>query len=158
MKNSTLEVAVVFKPTTGEIFSAIRGEGAFYNGERIQPLGAINFSESLIGSGFPYRSQDYRQAFFSTCNSVLDETLGIRRYGSAALDLAYTAIGSFQGFWESDLEPYDVAAGLLILKEAGGMYQSVGNKSYDMFSDRILISGWKGTIEPLSKIVNTHYS
>ena len=90
--------------------------------------------DALIGTGFPYRSQDLQDNFFACAREVLNNSRGIRRMGSAALDLSYVAAGYLQGFWETDLQPYDVAAALLFMKESGCLVTDERGKDYDMFS------------------------
>lgn len=155
--NGLPEVGVIHKPSTGEFFTAIRGQGARHN-ERVLPLNApLPLSRALIGTGFPYRSPDSNDAFFTCAKDVLRHSRGIRRFGSAALDLSYVAAGYLQGFWEVDLRPYDVAAALLMLSETGCACENGRGKSYNMFQDRIFVTGLPGVLEDLSKIVQQHY-
>lgn len=112
--------AVVFDPVHDELFSALLGQGAFLNGEPLRVSQTTELSKALLATGFPYdlgdrwhRSMDYFKLFYY-------QTHGVRRDGAAALDLCYVAAGRFDGFWEYDLKPWDVAAGLLLVTEAGG--------------------------------------
>lgn len=116
-----LLAGVVFDPVHDELFWAQAGEGAFLNGRSIHVADDASLSTSIIATGFPWRSKafipDYLQAF----GLILEKTAGARRLGSAALDLAYTACGRFDGFWEMKLKPWDISAGILLVREAGGV-------------------------------------
>lgn len=134
---NNLIVAVVFDPQRDELFTASRGDGAALNGKRIRVTQQSNLAGSLIGTGFPFKSQQqqYLDAYLKMFKSVCINTSGIRRTGSAAIDLAYLAMGRLDGFWEVDLKPWDIAAGLLIVKEAGGVVTDLE------FNDQYLESG-----------------
>ena len=112
----------------------------------------------MYATGFPYRSEDLNDAFFDCANQVLRLGRGIRRSGSAALDLAYLGVGWFGGFWESDLMPYDVAASLCIMREGGVIVTNHSGKSYDMFSDRICVAAQPDVHAELLTIVSSTYS
>ncbi|MCW8885190.1 MAG: inositol monophosphatase [Motiliproteus sp.] len=151
-------LGVVYRPQNRECFRALRGEGLYHNGEqqkRANPR--LNLSQALIGTGFPYRSPDVASAFFPCAESVLFKSRGIRRMGSAALDLSYVANGFLQGFWETDLQPYDVAAALLFLQESGCPVSNERGLPYNMHQDRLLICGWPMVHEHLQELVREHY-
>jgi len=118
-RNETV-VAVVYDPVHDEMYTAVHGGGAFLNGVPLKVSQTDDLSKTLLATGFPYelgdrwhRSMDYFKLFYY-------QTHGVRRDGAAALDLCYVAAGRFDGFWEYDLKPWDVAAGLLLVTEAGG--------------------------------------
>ena len=113
--------AVVYDPTRNELFTATRGRGAFLNERRIRVSRRTKLSECLIGTGFPFRSFDHLDEYVRMFRSVTEHTAGIRRPGAAALDLAYVAAGRLDGFWEIGLSPWDMAAGSLLILEAGGL-------------------------------------
>lgn len=113
-------VGVVLDVKTGDVFSAQRGAGAFCNGERMAVSRRGSLAESLIATGFPYRSFDYERQYLDSLHRCMVATRGVRRLGSASIDLAYVACGIFDGFFEIDLRPWDVAAGLLLVEEAYG--------------------------------------
>ncbi|MEK7323042.1 MAG: inositol-1-monophosphatase [Pseudomonadota bacterium] len=115
------EVAVVYDPVRPELFTAIRGGGAQLEGRRIRISKARGLEGSLLGTGFPFKDQTHVDAYLGMFKAVLPQAAGIRRAGSAALDLAYVAAGRLDGFWEIGLQPWDMAAGILLIKEAGGM-------------------------------------
>jgi myo-inositol-1(or 4)-monophosphatase len=120
--NDQLEAGVVYDPMRQELFTAIRGGGAQLDGRRIRVGGRSGLDGALIGTGFPYRANaTWMDPYLGMLRRVLEHTAGIRRPGAAALDLAYIAAGRLDGFWEFGLKPWDVAAGALLVREAGGI-------------------------------------
>jgi myo-inositol-1(or 4)-monophosphatase len=119
-----LEQAVVFDPTRNDLFTSTRGRGAFLNDRRLRVSKRIRLKECLISTGFPFRDGDDFNAYLSMMSQVMTRTAGLRRPGAAALDLAYVAAGFSDGFFETGLHPWDMAAGALLITEAGGL---VGN-------------------------------
>jgi myo-inositol-1(or 4)-monophosphatase len=113
--------AVVFDPSRNELFTASRGAGAFLNDKRMRVSKRTKLKESLIGTGFPYHDFSYMETYIKMFQELLPKTAGLRRPGSASLDLAYVAAGRFDGFWEANLKPWDIAAGALLIMEAGGL-------------------------------------
>jgi myo-inositol-1(or 4)-monophosphatase len=116
-----LEAAVVYDPFKQESFSAARGDGAYVNERRIRVSRRVGLEGALIATGFPFRTQGHLPRFLNILREVLSQTAGVRRAGSAALDLAYTAAGRVDGYWEYGLKEWDIAAGALLVKEAGGL-------------------------------------
>lgn len=151
------KLAVIYKPTTAELFTAVDGQGAWRNGVILAQAAPMVCESALIATGTPYRSPDTAQAFYHALDQVLKKFRDVRRCGSAALDLAYVAAGFFQGFWEVDLQPYDVAAGLLLLKETGHPYSTFHGSSYDPFQHRSLVTGRPGVYETLQRQVAAAY-
>ncbi len=149
--------ALVYKPSGDELFTAELGRGAYRNGERLALATPLDPKGALIATGTPFRSPDTLDAFFASVRSVLDGFRDIRRSGSAALDLCYVAAGYFQGFWEVDLQAYDVAAGLLLLSETGHPLQTFAGHPYDPFRHRSLVSGRPGIFEVLQQKVRAAY-
>ena len=119
-----LEQAVVYDPTRNDLFTSTRGRGAFLNDRRLRVSKRIRLKECLISTGFPFRDGDDFNAYLSMMSQVMTRTAGLRRPGAAALDLAYVAAGFSDGFFETGLHPWDMAAGALLITEAGGL---VGN-------------------------------
>lgn len=113
--------AVVYDPTRQELFSASRGEGAMLNNRRIRVSARNGLDGALLGTGFPFKQQQHLDAYVGMFKALFPMTAGIRRAGSAALDLAYVAAGRLDGFWEIGLQPWDMAAGTLLIQEAGGL-------------------------------------
>jgi myo-inositol-1(or 4)-monophosphatase len=116
-----LEVAVVYDPMRNELFTASRGEGAQLNEKRIRVTPQKGLEGALLGTGFPFKHPQHLDAYLATFKAVHPDTAGIRRAGSAALDLAYVAAGRLDGFWEIGLNSWDMAAGALLIREAGGI-------------------------------------
>ncbi len=113
-------LGVTFDPMRDEFFHAIRGEGAYLNGERIRVSEIADKSRTLFVTGFPFRSRKYLDDYLKTFKFFFDHSRGLRRAGSAALDLAYIAAGRADAFWELTLSPWDMAAGVVLIEEAGG--------------------------------------
>ncbi|UCG51513.1 MAG: inositol monophosphatase [Candidatus Latescibacterota bacterium] len=113
-------LGVTFDPMRDELFHAIRGEGAFLNDERIEVSGISDKSKTLFLTGFPFRSRKYLDDYLKTFKFFFNNARGIRRAGSATLDLAYVAAGRAEAFWELTLSPWDMAAGIVLIEEAGG--------------------------------------
>ena len=116
-----LEHAVVYDPIKDELFTASRGEGAQLNNKRIRVSQCKDQHGALFGTGIPFRELDYLDNYLNMMKALIPNSAGIRRAGSAALDLAYVAAGRFDGFWEYKLNPWDMAAGILLVEEAGGL-------------------------------------
>ncbi len=126
-----LTQAVVYDPTKNELFTATRGRGAYLNDRRLRVSKRAELADSLIGTGFPYTRFEHIDAYMAIMRDMMQKTAGLRRPGSAALDLAYTAAGRYDGFFETALKPWDIAAGCLLITEAGGLVGDMqGNDSY----------------------------
>ena len=138
-ENGILEVGVVYNPPLNECFSAIKGDGACLNGRPIEVSNTRELKRSLLATGFPYDRATSPENNVAHFNAFLMKAQGIRRFGSAALDLCYTAVGRFDGYWEMKLKPWDTAAGILILTEAGGKVTDYKGGKYSIY-DRELLS------------------
>jgi len=124
-------LALILDPLRGELFMAKRGLGAELNGEPIRVRDRASVSDALMATGFPHRAKHYLDPYMAAMGRILQEANDLRRAGSAALDLAYVACGRLDGFWEPGLKPWDVAAGSLLVKEAGGIVTDFwGNPDY----------------------------
>ena len=119
-----VEQAVIFDPSRNDLFTATKGRGAYMNDRRLRVSKRIHLKECLISTGFPFRQGDNFTAYLAMMSEVMQRTAGLRRPGAAALDLAYVAAGFCDGFFETGLQPWDMAAGSLLVTEAGGL---VGN-------------------------------
>lgn len=137
--NGRLELGVVYDPIRDEMFAAERGAGASLNGRRISVSRTNSLSAALLCTGFPYDVRQ-RNEFAKHFASFIMHAQGVRRDGAAALDLAYVAAGRFDGFWEEGLKPWDVAAGVLIIEEAGGRVTDYHGSPFDIYSPPILAS------------------
>ena len=123
--------AVVFDPTRNELFTASKGAGAYLNDRRIRVSKRLKLQDALIGTGFPYRMFDHVDAYLAILKELMQKTAGQRRPGAASLDLAYVACGRYDGFWEFGLAPWDMAAGALLISEAGGLVSDLrGDANY----------------------------
>lgn len=116
-----LEQAVVFDPLRNELFTASRGQGAQLNERRMRVSRIADLRFGLLGTGFPFRAEKHLEIWIDTFRALLTQSSGVRRAGSAALDLAHVACGRLDGFWEIGLSPWDIAAGALLIEEAGGL-------------------------------------
>ncbi len=116
-----LEAGIVYDPLREEMFTASRGAGALLNDRRLRVTQLKGLEGALLGTGFPFRQQEHLPAYVEMFKALHNGTAGIRRAGSAALDLAYVAAGRLDGFWEIGLSRWDMAAGVLLIREAGGM-------------------------------------
>lgn len=131
-------VGKVFNPVLNELFEATKGEGAFMNGSSINVTQTTTMKESLLATGFPYNiHKDYRDVL-NIFEQMLTRAQGVRRPGAAAIDLCYVAAGKFDGFWEKGLNPWDTAAGSLIVQEAGGMVSDYKGEAYSPYQKTIL--------------------
>jgi myo-inositol-1(or 4)-monophosphatase len=128
---SKIEHGVIFDPLRKECFSASRGGGAKLNDRRIRVTKQNKLDKALLGTGFPFRNKELMNKYFATFQELFTHSSGIRRAGSAALDLAYVACGRLDGFWEFNLKPWDIAAGALLIREAGGLVSDLsGGESF----------------------------
>jgi myo-inositol-1(or 4)-monophosphatase len=143
-KNDLL-LGIVLAPLLNETFTAFRRRGAYLNGRPIQVSNVDKLSSSLLGTGFPYEENENFKRNFDIFRKIYPLTQGVRRAGSAAIDLCYTACGRFDGFWELDLNPWDVAAGALIVQEAGGKLLNLDGSPFSIYDRQILATN--GLIE-----------
>lgn len=136
--DGVLQHAFVYNPVLGDLFEAERGKGATHNARTLQVSDAADFRDCLFATGFPYDYADNPDNNIELFDHFHRLAQGIRRPGSAALDLAYTAAGVFDGFWEQHLKPWDVAAGILLIREAGGIVTNFAGLPYRFGDDNIL--------------------
>ena len=135
------EIGVVYEVNRDECFHAIKGQGAYCNDTRINVSPAAKLEDSLLATGFPYHDFDRAHVYLQIFDDFMRKTHGLRRMGSAAVDLAYVAMGRFEGFFEYNLNSWDVAAGALIVEEAGGVVTDFkGNPEY-LFSGEVVAAG-----------------
>jgi myo-inositol-1(or 4)-monophosphatase len=135
-----VEQAVVYDPTRNDLFMASRGRGAFLNDKRIRVSKRIRMADALIGTGFPFRRGDNFQRYLKILETLMPECAGLRRPGAAALDLCYVAAGYYDAFFEIGLSPWDMAAGSLIVTEAGGLVGNFTGEA-DFLFQREIIAG-----------------
>jgi|SRR5579864_1089989 len=130
--------AVIYDPTKNELFTASRGRGAHLNDRRIRVSKRAQMSEALIGTGFPFRDFETLDEYLAMFRALTSRTAGLRRAGAAALDIAYVAAGRLDGFWEIGLSPWDMAAGALLVQEAGGLVGDFSGEPGYLDSGRIV--------------------
>ncbi|MFY9327381.1 MAG: inositol monophosphatase family protein [Georgfuchsia sp.] len=147
--------AVVFDVNRNELFTASKGGGAFLNEKRIRVSKRARLDESLIGTGFPYRVFDHIDAYLAIFRELAQKTAGMRRPGAASLDLAYVACGRLDGFWELGLAPWDMAAGTLLIAEAGGLVGDFSGES-DYMNTGNIIGGSPKVFAQLVQIITPH--
>jgi myo-inositol-1(or 4)-monophosphatase len=120
-REGQLVSGVIYNPVTDDLFTAEKGHGAFLNNKRLRVAGRKELAPSLIATGLPFLGKEGHARATAEMAEVMNVTCGIRRFGSASLDLAYVAAGRFDGFWERILKPWDLAAGIVLVREAGGV-------------------------------------
>lgn len=147
--------AVIYEPNRNDLYTATKGRGAFLNDKRIRVSKCDKLQDALIGTGFPFRDFKYLDDYLSMFKSMIQKTTGIRRAGSAALDLAYVANGSLDGFWEIGLSAWDIAAGGLLVREAGGIVTDLSGQSGWLESGNILVASPK-IHEDMQAIIASH--
>ena len=130
--------ALVYDPIKDEMYTAEKGNGAYLNDRRLRVSGRVSLDSTVIATGAPFLGHGDRGPFLREVNAVMAQTAGIRRWGAAALDLAYVAAGRYDAFWERDLSPWDVAAGLLLVKEAGGSVTEIDGRAFKLKSQSLL--------------------
>lgn len=130
--------AVVYDPTRNELFTATKGTGAYLNEKRIRVSKRHRLDEALVGTGFPYRMFEHVDAYLDIFKDMTRKTAGVRRPGAASLDLAYVACGRLDGFWEFGLAPWDMAAGSLLISEAGGLVGDLAGEATYLATGNII--------------------
>lgn len=139
-KEGEIILGVVYDPVLGELFTAEKGKGAFVNNKKIKVSKIRELTKSLLATGFPYDVRTSRQNNIDHFSNFAVKAQAIRRAGSAALDMCYVACGRFDGFWEIKLKPWDTAAAMLIIREAGGMVTDFNGGPFSMYSGETLAS------------------
>jgi myo-inositol-1(or 4)-monophosphatase len=152
-RQGQIVAAVIFNPATDELYSAEKGAGAYLNDRRLRVAGRKALSDSIIGCGVPHLGRGDHGRFLVQLRNVMGETVGIRRAGAAALDLAYVAAGRLDGYWEEWISPWDMAAGILLVREAGGFVSDLSGGT-DMFDRGDIIAGNEAIQKALLATVN----
>jgi len=137
-RDGALFAGIIYEPIHDELYSAENGLGAYLNGRRLRVSGRDRMDEALFATGIPFKGARDHGQFLDQLKPVMAVSAGVRRFGSAALDLAYVAAGRFDGFWETGLKPWDMAAGIVIVREAGGFVSEIGGGDAMLESGSIL--------------------
>ena len=151
-KNKEIISAGVYQPLTDEFFWAVKGKGAFCNNLRIRVSNRENLKDCMIGTGIPHNGMSGINEYVPGLNKIMSAVSGIRRMGAASLDLVYVAAGRFDGYWEKNLKIMDIAAGSLIVKEAGGSVTDFEGKEDYLSSGKIVATNFKIHNQLLSMI------
>ena len=136
----TIIAGVIYNPVTDELFTAERGKGAFLNDRRLRVAARKRLADAVIGCGLPHQGRGDLALGLRELAAIQDKVAGLRRFGAAALDLAFVAAGRLDGFWERNLSPWDMAAGLLLVREAGGFVSDIDGGDA-MFEKRHIVAG-----------------
>jgi len=144
---------VVYEPITDQLFWAEKGKGAFLNENRIRVSTRRKMNESLFATGIPFAGREGHGAFLTELENVMAVSAGVRRFGAPSLDLAYVATGRYDGFWENGLRPWEMAAGMIIVREAGGYVTDYDGKNNMLSSGSIIVSN-DHLHTPLKKLIN----
>jgi myo-inositol-1(or 4)-monophosphatase len=155
MNNSELALGVVYEINKDEMFNAIKGGGAFLNNTPISVSPRVSLDESLLATGFPYYNFDEISSYLKILDELMKTTHGLRRMGSAAVDLAYVACGRFEAFFEYNLNVWDVAAGALIVAEAGGEVSDFKGGEEYLFGREIVAAG--NILPELLVVIDKHW-
>jgi myo-inositol-1(or 4)-monophosphatase len=150
-----VQQAVVYDPARNDLFYASKGRGAFLNDRRLRVSKRIRMAEALIGTGFPFRKGDDFRRYMAIFEQVMQQCAGLRRPGAAALDLCYVAAGWYDGFFETGLQPWDMAAGALLVSEAGGLVGNFTGEA-DFLHQREVIAGNPKIYGQLVQILAPH--
>jgi len=142
MSDNEITDGIIYNPILNEFFWSSKGKGAWCNDRRIRVSNRSNLTDCLIGTGLPFGDRVYKN-YLNEIDEILKATAGIRRLGAAALDLAYVASGKLDGFWEKDLNLWDISSGILLVKEAGGRVSKINGEEWTVNSRDILVSNTK---------------
>jgi myo-inositol-1(or 4)-monophosphatase len=150
-REGVLTAGVVYNVSRDELFWAEKGSGAFLNDRRIRVAARTSLGDSVIATGLPFMGKAGHDVTLKELERVMKQTAGVRRFGSAALDLAYVAAGRFDGFWERGLKPWDFAAGAVLVREAGGLAKEIDDG--DFMQTGAIIAANERLLAPLTKAV-----
>jgi myo-inositol-1(or 4)-monophosphatase len=139
-QNGVIVAGMIYEPATGNLWHAEKGRGAFLNDRRLRVSARTQLIDAVLATGIPHHGRHGQEQFFSILGQITPKVAGIRRFGAASLDLAYVAAGRCEGFWETGLAPWDVAAGILMVKEAGGFVTELDGREHTLKSVGILAS------------------
>ncbi|EJM99374.1 inositol monophosphatase family protein [Phyllobacterium sp. YR531] len=149
-RQGQIVAGVIFNPAMDELYTAERGGGAFLNDRRLRVSGRTKLVDSIIGTGVPHLGRGDHGNYLLQLRNIMGEVSGVRRMGAAALDLAYVAAGRFDGFWEDGLNPWDIGAGIIMIREAGG-YVTDLNGGQDVVESKAIVAGNEAVQKALVK-------
>jgi len=129
---------VIYEPIHDQLFWAEKGQGAFLNAQRLRVSGRRRLDDALLSTGIPFKGRPGHEVFLRQASAVMRESAGVRRFGAAALDLAFVAAGRYEGFWETGLKPWDAAAGIILVTEAGGFVTELDGGINPLYGGSIL--------------------
>ena len=152
-RQGQLVAGVIFNPATDELYTAEKGAGAFLNDRRLRVAARRKLTDCMVGCGVPHLGRGDHGRFLVQLRHVMSEAVGIRRTGAAALDLAYVAAGRLDGFWEESLSPWDMAAGIILIREAGGFITDASGGT-DMFGRGDIVAGNEAIQKALLSTIN----
>jgi myo-inositol-1(or 4)-monophosphatase len=139
-RQGQIVAGVIYNPAMDELYTAERGGGAFMNDRRLRVASRARLADTVIGTGVPHLGRGHHGNYLVELRNVMAEVSGVRRLGSAALDLAYVACGRFDGYWEMRLYPWDIAAGIVLIREAGGLVGRLEG-DHDLLEEGTLVAG-----------------
>ena len=152
-----IEYGVIYDPVHRDLFTTVRGSGSFKNDRRIRCGQKKHLEKALIGTGFPFRSEKYQNSYCNALKDLSKKCLGIRKAGATSLDLAYVASGQLDGFWELGLEIWDIAASVLLIKEAGGLISDLNGRENHLKNGNIVCGNPK-IFKTLLRTLNPFFS
>lgn len=155
LQEDTPVIGVVYDPNREELFAAVYGIGSWLNGRRINVSRTSALADSVLATGFPFRDFSFAPEYMPTFHDAIHQTRGVRRMGAAALDLAWTACGRYDGYWEMGLAPWDVAAGTVIVREAGGVCRDMDRQDAWPVAGR-LVAGNPAVCDALHDMITPH--
>jgi myo-inositol-1(or 4)-monophosphatase len=153
-REGDLVAGLIFNPVTHEIFTAERGKGSYLNDRRLRVAARTDLADTVIGTGIPHSGRPAHDLFLAELRAVMATAAGVRRLGAASLDLAWTAAGRLDGFWERNLRPWDLAAGIVILREAGGFVSDTDGKDA-MLAQGSVVAGNEAIQRNLLKLLKS---
>jgi len=153
-RDGDMVAGVIYEPIHDEMFHAERGAGAYLNERRLRVSARRKMEEAVFATGIPFKGRQGHEQFVADATAVMAVCAGIRRFGSAALDLAYVAAGRYEGYWECGIRPWDIAAGIVLVKEAGGYVTDMDGKS-DMLTTGEIVAANDHLHQPILKLLNS---
>lgn len=152
-RKGEIVAGLIYDPVKDEMFHAEKGAGAFMRRKRLRVSGRSDLDSAVIATGAPRRSKPQKDKFMAEYGAVLNEVPALRRFGAAALDLAYVAAGRYDAYWERDLKPWDMAAGILIVKEAGGFICDPDAEANNPLNTGNILASNAGLFAPVKKVL-----